>query len=146
MKDSSSENKVYSPDMQVYEFEGKTGLFGTIASIVVGPVRLIMRVLGNIMVLPTRLMLSYSEGLLIVSGILLFIGAIDIIVYGKWPLLVSQIPALILALRLRAKSILLTKTIDVKPEVQIDTKQVEELCNSAIAEFDAIIGKDDSDD
>lgn len=146
MKDSSSENKVYSPDMQVYEFEGKTGLFGTIASIVVGPVRLIMRVLGNIMVLPTRLMLSYSEGLLIVSGMLLFIGAIDIIVYGKWPLLVSQIPALILALRLRAKSILLTKTIDIKSEVQIDTKQVEDLCNSAIVEFDAIIGKDDSDD
>ena len=146
MKDSSSENKVYSPDMQVYEFEGKTGLFGTIASIVVGPIRLIMRVLGNIMVLPTRLMLSYSEGLLIVSGILLFIGAIDIIVYGKWPLLVSQIPALILALRLRAKSISLTKTIDVKPEVQIDTKQVEDLCNNAIAELDTIIGKDDSDD
>lgn len=143
MEDKSKESKVYSPDMQTYEFEGKSGLFGTIASIIVGPVRIIMRVLGNIMVLPAELMVSYAEGLLVVSGVLLAIGVFDFIAYGKWPMLVSQIPALILAFKLRAKSASVVKTMEVKSEVQIDTKQVEELCNGIVEELDQIVRKDD---
>lgn len=140
MRDVGLGNKVYSPDLQTFELEGPTGIFGTLASVVVGPIRLLLRVMHNIVILPAALLESYASGLLIVSVILLVTGIVDIIVFKKWPLLVSQIPAVLLAVRLKQKASRGVQLAKAKVEVEIDDEQINELCNGIYDKLDAAIG------
>lgn len=144
MGERESTDKVYSPDLVPYEFSGASGLFSTIASIIVGPIRLLLRVVHNIMILPAGMMASYAEGLLIIGAMVGVIGVIDFILRGRWPLLVSQIPVILLAVKLKATASRATEIALIKSEVEIDTDKVEELCNGIVPELDAIIGKDES--
>ena len=141
MRDVGLGDKVYSPDLQTFELEGPSGLFGTVASVLVGPIRLVMRCSHNIMVLPANLLASYAEGLLIVSSLLLVVGIFDFLFLGKWPLLVSQVPLIILAVKLKASASKAVIKAQEKVEVEIDTKKVEELCNTLYDEIDAALGK-----
>lgn len=142
MRDVGLGDKVYSPDLQTFELEGPSGVFGTLASVLVGPIRLLMRVMHNIMILPANLLASYADGLFIVGALMLGAGVFDLLVYGKWPLLVSQIPVMILAVKLKAGASKAVKSSTEKTEVEIDVEKVEELCNSITAELDSIIGKE----
>lgn len=142
MRDVGLGDKVYSPDLQTFELEGPSGVFGTLASILVGPIRLLLRVMHNIMILPANLLASYADGLFVVGALMLGAGVFDFIVYHKWPLLVSQIPVMILAIKLKAGASKAVASSLEKTEVEIDVEQVEELCNSITDELDAIVGKE----
>lgn len=141
MRDVGLGDKVYSPDLQTFELEGPSGVFGTVASVLVGPIRLVMRCAHNIMILPANLLASYAEGLLIVSAIMLTVGVFDFLLLGKWPLLVSQVPLIILAVKLKASASKAVVKAQEKAEVEIDTEKVEELCNTIYDEIDAALGK-----
>lgn len=141
MRDVGLGDKVYSPDLETFELEGPSGVFGTVASIVVGPVRMIMRVMHNIVILPAELLASYAEGLLIVGCAMMAVGIFDFLVFHKWPILISQIPVIFLSLKLKAKATEAVVKSKEKTEVEIDTEKVEELCSSVYEEIDAALGK-----
>lgn len=142
MRDMGLGDKVYSPDLQTYELEGTTGLFGTIASLVVGPIRIVSRVMHNIMILPANLLDDYARGLLVISILFTGLGLADLIVFRKWPLVVSQIPVLIIAAVLRQRTSKAAIVAAQKREVEIDDEQVQELANSLYRELDIVIGKE----
>ena len=144
--DEQNGGKVYSPDIQTYSFEGSSGIFGTIASFVVGPVRFVMRVTHNICILPANLLYSYAGGLLLVGGIAAAIGVFDFVMFRKWPLLVSQIPVIILAYWLRKTSSQAVQRSEEKTDVEIDTKQIEDLCSGIYDEINREMGKDAKQD
>lgn len=101
MEEDTGKRKVYSPDITPYSMEGNSGLFGTISSLIVGPIRLVSRVMHNIFVLSADMQKDYAEALIRMSVVFGFIGVCDFFVFHKWPLLIAQIPALILGLRLK---------------------------------------------
>lgn len=135
------ELKVYSPDLQTFSLEGRSGIFGTLASLIVGPIRVISRVAHNVMILPADLLASYAEGLLIVGVVLEVIGIADYVFWHKWPLMVSQLPVIASAIHLKAKAKKAIVIAETKHEVEIDLDQVTELCNTIYQELDAIVGK-----
>lgn len=134
--------KVYSPDIQPYSFEGSSGLFNTISSIFVGPIRLLMRVPHNIMILPVDLLADYASGLIVTCIVMIALGFVDYVVFHKWPLLVSQLPVLIVATRLRARASRYVGKEEEKREVNIDYEQVQNLCATVYDEIDNAIGKE----
>lgn len=140
--DEQNGGKVYSPDIQSYSFEGSSGVFGTIASFIVGPIRFVVRVTHNICILPADLLYSYAGGLMLVGGIVCSIGVLDFVVFHKWPLLVSQIPVIILAWWLRKTSSQAVQRSEEKTDVEIDTKQIEDLCSGIYDEINSELGKD----
>lgn len=142
MRDVGLGDKVYSPDLQTFELDGPTGAYGMIASLFVGPLRLLTRVVHNVMILPADLLSSYASGLFVTSSVLLVIGIIDLVLYHKWPLVVSQIPVLAISVYLSNKAKAAVVKANVKAEVEIDDEQVEELCNSLIPELDKIMEGD----
>lgn len=131
--------KVYSPDIKPYSFEGKSGIFGTLLSIIMAPVRIISRVTHNVFILPANLQEGFADKWLLVSCILLAIGFLDFVIEKKWPLLVSQIPGIFLSLRLKRQASKSTEIATEKREVDIDIDQVTELCNSVYSEFESIV-------
>lgn len=139
MRDVGLGEKVYSPDLQTFELDGPTGVFGVVAALLVGPLRLITRVVHNVMILPADLLASYASGLFVVGAIMTVIGAIDLVFYRRWPMLVSQIVVLGLAIMLKSKARVASEKADVKAEIEIDDKKVEDLCNSLVPQLDAII-------
>lgn len=134
--------KVYSPDIKPFSLEGKSGLFSTIASFLVGPVRLLLRVMHNIMILPADLLSDYANGLILVSGIFGAVGLLDLLIFRRWPLLVSQIVTAALGLYWRQKAEHAVVVAMEKNEVDIDTAQVNDLCNEIIGELDELVGKE----
>lgn len=142
MRDVGLGDKVYSPDLQTYELEGPTGVFGTIASLVVGPIRIVSRVMHNLMVLPANLLDDYARGLFLVSAIFTAVGFADLIVFRKWPLLVSQFPALAISAVLMKKTSRAVTVAAQKREVEIDDQQVQDLANSLFKELDVVVGKE----
>lgn len=135
----NEEGKVYSPDIHPYSFEGRSGVFGTLLSIVVAPIRVITRVVHDIFILPANLLEGYAKSLLLVSAILFAIGLIDFFVYKKWPLVVSQIPAFYYATVLKKQATKSTQLALQKRTVDINTEQVEELCNTVFDELNKVI-------
>lgn len=125
-----SKIKVYSPDITPYSLEGRSGVFGTLVSIFVGPVRIVSRVTHNILVLPANLRLDYANSLITVGFGMLGLGVVDLTLYKKWPLIVSQIPILYYAFRLRKQARKSVTVATQKREVDIDVKEVEVLCNT----------------
>ena len=145
-RDFGYSRKVYSPDLRTFSLEGKSAIFGTVASIFVGPIRIILRVLHNIMILPANLMKDYANSLFIVGIVFGVIGVVDFILFSKWPLIISQVPVIGLAIILKrtaSKSIAISEE---KREVEIDMKAVEDLCNTIYSEIDSAIGKEIVDD
>ena len=131
--------KVYSPDITPYKFEGNSLIFGTILSFVVAPIRLLSRVMRNVFILPADMRESYAKSLLIVSGILGVIGIVDLMIYGKWPLVASQIFTFLYALRLKGQAALSKQRAQEKREVNIDTGQIEDMCSAIYDTLDNII-------
>ena len=142
MPENSSEEKVYSPDLKTISFEGLTGVFNIIGSVVTAPVRLLLRVVHNIVILPADLMLSYAESLFLVGVVLEIIGIFDFFILHKWVLLVSQVPVIILAVKLKSSASRSVTIARQKTEVEIDTEKIEELCNEISTELDAIVKED----
>lgn len=139
---SSGGQKVYSPDLQLFSLEGKSGVFGTIASFIVGPIRLLSRVAHNVMILPANLLASYAEGLFFCGLVLGVLGVVDYLVYDKWPLIVSQVPVLMLARHFKQRAKRAVVISQTKHEVEIDNEQVSTLCNTIYDELDQIVGKE----
>ena len=135
--------KVYSPDLKVFDLDGRSGIFGTMASIAVGPLRLLMRVSHNIMILPANLMETYANGLLVIGIIMASLGVVDWLVFKHWPLIVSQIPVIVFAVHLRSRARKAVELADTKYEVEIDNSQVENLCNQIYTDLNNIVGKED---
>lgn len=138
----SENRKVYSPDLKPYSFEGSSGVVNTILSVFVGPIRFISRVMHNIFVLPANLQMDYAQTLQIVSLVLLAFGLVLVIFDGKWSLLVSQIPVLVYATRLKAKAKRSTALAQSKREVEIDLDEVGDLCNSIYPELKNLLEDD----
>lgn len=135
--------KVYSPDIDNYSFEGRSGIFGTISAVFVAPVRLIHRVTHNIVILPASMLGSYANGLLMTSITLFVIGIFDYLFYDKWPLFVSQVPVLVVALYLKKMSNRVSTDVEEKREIYIDNVAVEQLCDTVTERLDKIIGKEE---
>lgn len=134
--------KVYSPDVTPYSFEGRSYFFGTLVSFVVAPIRLLSRVMHNIFILPANLQEGYASALLLVSGVLMALGVLDLFIFHKWPLLVSQIPALLYAMRLRRHANLSQRAAADLRKVEIDEEAVEEAAGEIYDEFSKILEDD----
>lgn len=131
--------KVYSPDITPYSFEGRTYVFGTFLSFVVAPIRLVSRVMHNIFVLPANLQKDYAKGLLLVSSVLLGIGLLDLLLAHKWPLVVSQIPALMWAVRLKKQAEESeNQSVELK-SIEIDSELVQTKCSTIYDELEKIV-------
>lgn len=142
MRETGVGRKVYSPDVKNYSLEGMSGIYGTVASLFVGPIRLLLRVMHNLMILPVGLLKSYSSGLLFVGIVMEVLGIIDYVAFHKWPLFVSQIPIIVIAIILNQRVARAEKRIEKIREVEIDVERVEELCGTIYDELDNIVGKE----
>lgn len=142
-KNDNLKRKVYSPDIQEFSFEGMNGLLSIIFSLLIGPIRLLMRVMHNIMILPAELLASYANSLLLVSGSMMVLGIIDYLLYHKWPLLVSQIPTICIALWFRKKASSAVARSEELREVNINVEEVQEMCGKIYDELDSMLGKGD---
>lgn len=140
--DDRENSKVYSPDIHPYSMEGRSGVFGTLLSFVVAPIRITTRVIHNIFILPANLLESYANALYSTALIIGCIGIVDLLLYKKWCVTVSQIPALYFATVLRKQARKSTQIALEKREVDIDYEQVQTLCNTVFEELNEIIGSD----
>lgn len=140
--DDKSNPKVYSPDIHPYSMEGRSGIFGTLLSFVVAPIRITTRVIHNIFILPANLQEDYADALTTTSLVIGCIGIIDLFMYKKWCLTFSQIPTLYFAYVLKKQARKSTQIALEKREVDIDTEQVQTLCNTVFSELNEIIGSD----
>lgn len=131
--------KVYSPDLGVFSLEGRSGVFGTLASIIVAPIRISTRVVHNVFSLPANLAYDYSNALLITSVVMLVMGIVDLFLYKKWPLLVSQIPAIYYATRLKKRAMKSKAKAEEERIVDINVQEIEELCNTVYTELNEAI-------
>lgn len=132
-------DKVYSPDITHYGLEGMSGVVNTISSIMVAPIRLSMRVMHNIFVLPANLQSAYAESLLFVCFAMCIFGVVDLFLFGKWVLLVSQLPLVIYAIRLKSQAKISVNVFERKQEVEINIDEVESLCNTVYDELDTVL-------
>ncbi len=131
--------KVYSPDIKPYSFEGRSGVFGTLLSFIVAPIRITTRVMHTIFILPANMQETYANGLFWVSAIMLVLGLADLVLYHKWPLVVSQIPCLYYAVKLKGQASLSTQKAQAKREVDINFDEVETLCNTVYDDLEKIV-------
>lgn len=133
------QRKVYSPDIEPYSFEGKNGILGTISYIIVAPIRLVSRVMHNIFVMPADLQVDFAEGLFVVAGAVSLLGLVDLLVWHKWVMLVSQLPLFPFAYKLRQSAIKSRGLAKKKRIVDVDKEQVGELMETIYDELDKII-------
>ncbi len=139
MREDDGEKRVYSPDIQPYSFEGKSYFIGTIVSIVVAPIRIVTRIMHNIIVMPANLQRQYSQGLFIVAGLMTALGIVDFVWRQHWPLLVSQLPLFWVAYHLKRTAVRAEDVAEEQREIDIDHAQVEELINTVYDELDKIL-------
>lgn len=133
--------KVYSPDIEPFSLEGELGLFNSISSIFVGPIRLLIHIPHNIMILPANLLEEYAMGLLIVGSILLLLGIFDYLLFKKWVLFASQIPVIFVALSFKKKASFAVEKNNTPREVDIDYAEVKDVCMTVYDEIDSALGK-----
>lgn len=138
MKDSGK-RKVYSPDIHPYSFEGKGGLLSTISYFIVAPIRLVSRLMHNIFVMPADIQDEFAEGLMVVAAATAVLGLIDLVVFHKWVLLVSQLPLFPIAYKVRKSALEAKKIAQEKPTVDIDTTAVTDLVNTVYDELTKVI-------
>ena len=132
-------DRVYSPDITHYDLEGMSGIVNTISSIMVAPIRISMRVMHNIFVLPANLQAVYAESLLFICFVMCIFGVADLVLFGKWVLLVSQLPLIIYAMRLKSQAKKSVNVFERKQEVEINIDEVESLCNTVYDELDTVL-------
>lgn len=132
-------SKVYSPDIQVYNFDGNSGIFGTLLSLIVGPVRVVSRVMHNIFILPAEFVAEYGKSLLLTAAVLEAIGIIDFLFYNRWPLAVSQLPLFYLSYRFMKYGKKSAEIADEKREVDINLTEVEEKCKEIYDDLNEIV-------
>ncbi len=137
--DESKSTKVYSPDIRPYSFEGKGGLLSTISYTIVAPIRLVSRIMHNIFVMPANIQDEFAEGLMVVAGCTAVLGLIDLILYGKWLLLVTQLPLFPIAYKIRQRALSSKAAAREKRTVDIDIAQVTKLSNSVFDDLDKIL-------
>ena len=135
------DNKTYSPEIKSFSLDDK-GAINLVAALFVSPIRFVVRVMHNICVLPANLLKDYAEGLQLVGFVMLAIGVIDFVLYRRWPLLVSQIPVIMLASSLKKKASKAVSIAAKKDSVDIDYSKVEEILNTVYDRVDNAIGKD----
>ena len=141
-RDTSLKDHVYSPDLKNRSLDGDIGTFNLVASFLVGPLRFLLRVVHNIFILPADLMLEYTNGLFMTGVVVMGIGVLDYLLYRRWPLMVSQIAVLAIAVLLRKNAMKGIEAANQKRQVEMDTAQVEEFCDQIYEELNTIIGKD----
>lgn len=135
---------VYSQDLVTFDIDGNHSLIFTIISVIISPIRLIMRSVHNIVIMPDTLKLHYYEELLKISAILAAIGLIDLVVYHKWVLIISQIPVILYSLkRIPSLKIIEEKEEVELQEIEIDTKKVEVECNKIFDILDDILQQEE---
>lgn len=137
------DNKTYSPEIKSFSLDDK-GAINLVAALFVSPIRFVVRVMHNICVLPANLLKDYANGLQLVGFVMLAIGVIDFVLYRRWPLLVSQIPVIMLASSLKKKASKAVSIAAKKDSVDIDYSKVEEILNTVYDRVDNAIGKDDN--
>lgn len=142
-EDKKVEVPKYSPDIDEFSFEGASYFFGLIASIVVAPIRLVMRVMHMIALLPAKLMVVYLRYLIGVSVAMVVVGVVSFIFDGKWIILASQAIVLVASLFLST-----TLKYDAEDEssvrqLDIDEEEVEAICNGIYEELDNYFGKEE---
>lgn len=135
---------VYSPDLQTYDLAGSRGLLSTVSSFIIGPIRLVSRVSTNIAVLPLSLAEAYGNSLLLVGTLFAAIGLVDLLVFKKWPLIVSQLPVIAYGLHLRVYSKRSTIKAREKREVVVDTATLNNFCNTTEAEIASALGNEEN--
>lgn len=140
------DNKTYSPEIQSFKLNDDKGVINLVAALFVSPIRFVVRVMHNICVLPANLLKEYAEGLKSVGFIMLAVGIIDLILYSRWPLLVSQVLVIILAFSLKKKSSRAISIAAKRDSVDIDYSKIEEILNTVYDRIDNAIGKDDSNE
>lgn len=139
MTGDNQKRKVYSPDITPYSFEGKGGLFNTISYFIVSPFRLISRVMHNIFVMPANIQDEFAEGLLVVACCVTVLGLIDLIVYHKWVLLVSQLPLFPIAIKIRKNALEAKDIASTSRTVDIDTEQVAHLIETVYDDLNNVV-------
>lgn len=136
---------VYSPDLQTFDLAGDRGLLSTIASFIVGPIRLTIRVTTNIFLLPAELKGKYANSLLLTGIFLELLGLVDLLVYKKWPLFVSQIPVIAMAIQMRLSAKQHhDDVITAKKEINVDTDALNDYCNTLEKELDTALGNEEN--
>lgn len=137
--------KVYAPDIASYAFDESSAVYKTIVSVLIGPIRLVMRVLHNIPLLPPNLLSEFAGGLVLTSCFLGAIGIFDYAVFHRWPLLFSQTLALLYGLYLKRKVGGIELTEAEMREVKIDYELVTDHCNKIYDDLDKILGSAEED-
>lgn len=121
---------VYSTDIQVTDLEGSNALVHSIAAIAFAPIRILLKVLHNIMILPADLMLIYAESLLMISSIMLGIGILNLFFNRSVLLLLCEIPVVLLSLLWKRKASTSVVVSNKRNVISIDTNAIEDVCNS----------------
>lgn len=134
---------VYSPDLQTYDLAGSRGLLSTVSSFIIGPIRLVSRVSTNIAILPSSLTKAFGNSLLIVGGCFSLLGLVDLLLFKKWPLLVSQVPVIIYGLQQRRSGESSLKKEKAKREVVVDTEALNDYCNTLETEIHKALGNEE---
>lgn len=134
------DKRVYSPDIPTYSFEGQSYFLGTILSFLVAPIRIVTRVMHNIIILPADLKEDYAKSLMVTSTVLLILGIFDWVVAGKWMLCVSQVIPLIYAVKLKSSAHQSVELAREKREIEIDMDEVTNICESVYDELNVILG------
>ena len=132
---------VYSPDLQTFDLSGNRGLLSTASSFIVGPIRLVIRVTTNLFMLPSHLVGTYANSLVITSAVFTILGAIDLLMFRKWPLIVSQVIPWVVAFKLKLLA-RVHKSDDPMPKhnIDIDVNALNNYCNQIEGELNAALG------
>lgn len=136
---SDKGKKVYSPDITTYSFEGTDGVSRTFAYAIVAPFRIVSRVMHNICILPADLSERYADGLLIIATIMSVLGLIDLFVFHKWVLIVSQLPLFPIAFKMRNSARIAIDQQAEDPIIDVDKVKVTEMATEVYDELDKIL-------
>lgn len=135
---------VYAPDVMVQELDGKHNLIFSLVSLIISPVRICLRVMHNIAIMPAKLKKEFLNELITIAVVMEIIGLIDFLLNHKWPLAISQIPVLIYAYRARSKVVVAVEKDAEVTEVDIDSEEVEKMCITVYDKLDAVLEEEEN--
>lgn len=135
---------IYAPDVMVQELDGKHNLIFSLVSVIISPVRVCLRVMHNIAIMPAKLKKEFLNELITVSIAMEAIGLVNLFLNHKWPLAISQIPVLLYAYRARNTVVIAVEKDAEVTEVDIDSEQIEQMCVSVYDKLDSVLEEDSS--
>lgn len=130
---------VYSQDLTTTELSLNKAIGHIIASLAIGPIRLITKVASNILLLPYDLLKQYIEHVLFIITSLIFISLIHATFSGRINLLLITILFYPIPLFILYKLTQKKKPIYKKKSISVDFQPLEEECNKIYEELDKII-------